>query len=551
MKISIQKTSKKVGNEEKKSTLLEKEKENENHEKIIKDYDIENEENNLLKNNIDNISNDENNDSKISNVDRDDIESFNINVLRKKLKETEKNLNDKKEEINILKKEIEDKDNKIKKISKLNNKLQFSLNDFSKQIDENLNNKDIYKNRKKPQFNLKSLFNNDELSKKELDNAMNIIKILQKDNNRLQSNIDNYEKINKLKDLENINKIKSDENSDLEKQIKILKKELKNYNLCLKKCKLYEKQINILNTENKSLKDNIKLLNNQLSKKAINEEEKEKQKLNYKTPPKNKSFLIKLDNSPISDRHKNNYNSIFYNYNNKTNTSLKLNQITTQNKFSSLPKINLKHKINFKSLSGININNINQKNNENTDEILKIYFNEEEIKILKTIFEKNLEDLESFKKKIHIIHKSKESLNSKYNLEIKKYNERILSAQEQIEYLNNKIRESEVNYRVLQTQINEFNIQKKLFQKKIKMLENDLLQKDNILKMNFGDYKLSEKKETNKKKDTNTNTNNRYADDSGVSNIINDESNNVESNKDKNSENDNESNESSFMKDDE
>ena len=37
-----------------------------------------------------------------------------------------------------------------------------------------------------------------------------------------------------------------------------------------------------------------------------------------------------------------------------------------------------------------------------------------------------------------IINKSKESLINKYNIEIKKYNERITSAQEQIEYLNGK-----------------------------------------------------------------------------------------------------------------
>ena len=76
---------------------------------------------------------------------------------------------------------------------------------------------------------------------------------------------------------------------------------------------------------------------------------------------------------------------------------------------------------------------------------MKIFFNEEEIDIINTIFKNNLNDFENFKKKLYIINKSKESLNNKYNLEIKKYNERIISAQEQIDYLNNKIRENEVN----------------------------------------------------------------------------------------------------------
>ena len=532
MKNSIKKYSKKTGNDDNISMIPEKGSENEDQKYKDNKY-IESEETISLKKYNYKNKDDEKNDSEIL------IDDSRIDKLIKKIKEEENMLDDKNKIINDLKKEIEEKDNIIKKITKINNKLQKKLNDFSKQIDDKLNNnKDIYKIKIKNKSNIKTNFNNDELSKKELNNAMNVIKILQKDNNRLQSTIDKYEKINKLKEIENINKIKSDENVELEKKIKILKKELNNYNLCLKKCKLYEIQINTLIKDNKNLKDNIKLLNSKLNKKTIEENEKEKEKENrkfdYGTPQKNKSFLIKLDNSP--------YN------NNRNKISLKLNHKTIQSNLSSLPKINSINKTPFKSNSNIKINNIVKKGDENSSQILKIYFNEEEIKIIEHIFKNNLNELEAFKKKMCIIHNSKEALKNKFNLEIRKYNERIKSAQEQIDYLNNKIRESEVNYRVLQTQLNEFNIQKKLFQKKIRILQSDLAQKDNILKANLVDFSLIDKREANmKNNNNNANNNNRIADDNGLSNIINAELNNNEVDNGKNSQNEKESNDSSFI----
>ena len=528
MKNSIKKYSKKVGDNENDLIIYEKENESEN-EKVF------NQENIILL--------EKENDLKDDSEDRESkiIEDYNnIDNLIKKIKDKENILNDKENEINNLKKEIEEKENKMKKIIITNNKLKQSLNEFSNQVDNKLLNiQENYENKQKYKWNLKNIAHNDELSKKELNNAMNIIKILQKDNQRLQSSIDNYEKINKLKDLENINKIKSDENSDLEKQIKILKQQLTNYNLYIKKCKIYETQISILNKENKSLKDNIKLLNNKLNKNKDNENEKEMNKFQGYSSPRKNIFSIKNDNAPNSERYNNNY-------------PLKLNKKTIEYNISSLPKINIKNKTPIKSNSEIKLK-ILKKNYDNNgvEEILNSFFTEQEIEIIKKIFKNNANNLELFKKKLYIIHKSKESLNNKYNLEIKKYNQRIISAQEQIQYLNDKIRENEVNYRVLQTQLNEFNIEKKLFQKKIKNLQEQLAQKDNILKINYIDYVINNKKVKNNK---NINKSKCIKTDiNGISNIINDDSksNNFGFNKDEISQDDNNINDSNFIKDDE
>ncbi len=492
-------------------------------------------------------------------------DEHNIDKLIKKIKDTEKKLNEKNNIINNLKKEIEDKENKIKVIIKTNNKLQQSLNYFSKQVDDKLfNSKGVYENMKKYKSNVKNNFDNEELNQKELNNAMNIIKILKNDNHRLQAAIDNYEKNTKLKDLESINRIKSDENSDLEREIKILKKELNDYNICIKKCKLYEAQISVLIKENKTLKDNNKMLNNKLYRKYPNKENNNALNNNYNSNNKENDNIryedylspnrirgIKNLSVLKKDKSNSNLNSdrqqVNQNKNNK-NIYLKLNHKTLNQSIGTLPSISLKNKTPYKSSSAVKLNNY-KKNYDNLNDILKVFFADEDIEIINKIFKNNSSGLEAFKLKLCIINKSKDSLSNKYNFEIKKYNERILSAQEQIEYLNSKIRESEVNYRVLQTQMNEFNIQKKLLQKKIKVLEADLVEKDNILKMNFADEDTNNKGITNNK---NENNNNKYTveEDGSSSNIEledtnnNNNKNNTESNKDenKNSKNDSNSN---------
>ena len=412
-------------------------------------------------------------------------------ILLKKLKEQEKELNEKNKVINDLRIEIKEKENKIKLISKTNNKLKISLDEFSKKIDEKLFNKNIIEYSKKSKSNIKNN-NNDELNEKELKNAMNIIKILKKDNLRLQNAIDNYEKINKMRELESSNKIKDDQNINLENQIKVLKKELNDYNLCLKKCKIYESQLEILNKEIKSFKDNNKILKNKLS----NQKQKNDYLLNENQGNKDYFSPKRIDNIFYVKKSKNMFNSNSNRYkinlyDNFKGLNDKEENVKSNNRYSnlqkrvgSLPTINSKSNINSKNNSPSGLNSY-KKNYENNKDILKIFFNEEDIVVINKIFKNDLKGFESFKMKLCIINNSKEALNNKYNLEIRRYNERIKSAQEQIEYLNNKIRESEVNYRVLQTQMNEFNIQKKLLIKKIKALEENLIHKDNMLKLNL------------------------------------------------------------------
>ena len=477
-------------------------------------------------------------------------EKFNLEKLLKKIKDQEKELNDKNSIINDLRNEIQEKENKIKLITKTNNKLKNSMDEFSKKMDEKLfNNKNLIENLKKSKYKIKYNNYNDQLNQKELNNAMNMIKILKNDNLRLQNAIDNYEKINKMKELESNNKIKEDQNTNLENQIKILKKDLNKYHLCLKKCKIYERQIEILNKEIKTFKDNNKALKNKLS----NSIQKNNSAADLLSDNKvNQGYISprKLDNILYMNKNKNTHNlnttrykiklnDNFISINNKDNY-LKLNNnraTNLQKSMESLPTIVNKSKMNSKNNSPSGLNSY-KKNFENQKDILKIFFNKEDIETINDIFKNNLNALESFKLKLCIINKSKESLNNRYNIEIKKYNERIKSAQEQIEYLNNKIRESEVNYRVLQTQMNEFDIQKRLLLKKIKKLEQNLIEKDNLLKLNLiGEENNNKINNENKKNENYSNENSENNESSKISNEIESDNNSDSDKSNKNTEN--------------
>ena len=66
--------------------------------------------------------------------------------------------------------------------------------------------------------------------------------------------------------------------------------------------------------------------------------------------------------------------------------------------------------------------------------------------------------------------------------------------------MSGKNRETEVNYKKLQTQMNEYNIQKKLLHKKIKTLEQNLIDRENYISENFADIMENNKNEDNNKK---------------------------------------------------
>ena len=237
-------------------------------------------------------------------------------------------------------------------------------------------------------------------------------------------------------------------------------------------------------------------MNDQLYKRNQNFENEGTDNKNNLSTKRKRISLIKLNKSSSQRNIFNKFQfKININPQNKNNNktrniySMKNTPTIVKNQnLISLPTINSpKNNISTKKSNSLSKLTFLKKNyTENIEDILPQFFSSEEVELIKNkIFRNNSEGLEAFKIKLCIINKSKESLINKYNNEIKKYKERLASTQEQIDYLNNKIRQLEINCQVLNAQKNEDVIKKKFLQKKIKNLEKNLEEKNNILKLGF------------------------------------------------------------------
>ena len=457
-----------------------------------------------------------------------DEESKNAELL-KKIKDLEEKLSSSNNIINNLN---NNKDIVIQKLTKTNKKLQNSLEKISKKLDERLLNTNIFK-----KLNIKSrqklgvsfstnnrnsssgLYNNGgtshlsddmvsknniRLKEKELNNAVNMIKILTNDNKKLQNKVDEFEKNQKL------------EKEQKEKEKNIINKELEEHKACKEKLEKYKEKIRNLSEKNHILQEkiysiksrrqnislfNIKNKNNSYTNNDLNESENDNSQENYKTKKK----LFKKSNNSISlDKN--------LSVTNKKEKVINLKKIgidLLKQQKGSLPKINTN-----KNKSNYNLNYNYQINNN-----INNLFNVDEMQQLNKVFKNNEDLFVIIVKKIEIIQKSKESLNNKFNSEKKQYIERIYSMQQHIDYLNGKIRENELKINILQSQLNENTIHKKQLIKKVKILASGLElneyngnknNQDNINNKTKTDNKTNEEANDNKSSNqlNNNNTNN-------------------------------------------
>jgi hypothetical protein len=411
---------------------------------------------------------------------KSDEEDKNKELLNR-IKELEEKLSSSNKIINNLN---NNKDIVIQKLTKTNNKLKNSLENISQKLDEKLLNINLFKKRNNNisqkfgasfSTNNRSMISgkyngpishlsddlttqkNNRLKEKELNNAVNMIKILTNDNKRLQNKVNELEK----------NKVLEKENKDIEKMK--IEKELREHKTCKEKIEKYKEKIRKLSDKNHMLLEKIFLIKskkqnssifqikNIYNKKDRNEKDKDNSEDNSINKYKTKIKLYKKINNSISlDKaiNKSKKDDII----NIKKIGIEL--VRTQN--SSLPKIN--------SNTNKSVYKLNYQNNSNINNI----FNIEEKQQLNKIFKNNEEFFNIIVKKIEIIQKSKESLNNKFKIEKKQYIERIYSMQQQIDYLNGKIRENELKINILQSQLNENNIYKRQLLKKVKILSAGL-----------------------------------------------------------------------------
>ena len=421
-----------INNEETKGNIksigeeIEEEEEYEEEEEIEEKKEEDDNMNDIVPNDEKIIHNNNYNNEnfrKLNQIDNINIVKNNNTTNRNKVNEKDINSNDNNEfldKINELEKTLNEKDKIIKNLINKNSQLRDSLVDFSKKLD-----KQISKNK----TNKRNINNNindiNKVKDKELDNAIHMVKFLRNDTQRLQKIIEE----NKIK-LENE---KREYQNILEAnnkyKIKIQKLEEKNK-------KLFEENVKLKkNINEEQLRTNLKLLIDPKVNETDNlNKDKEIQKNNNKNV-KTRQINIKL----------------YKPKNSATNNSCNLQ------KSSSLPKIKIK--------------NLNIKKEEN--EKLKNIFNDEEISKIKNSFMNDKEFYDEFINKINILNKSKETLNKKYNYEIKMLTERISSMQKQIKYLEIKIKEKDIQLKISKSEINQnIDINKQLI-KKLKQVENN------------------------------------------------------------------------------
>ena len=304
------------------------------------------------------------------------------------------------------------------------------------------------------ELNQKS-FSENLVKEKELNNAISIIKILKLDNQKLQNKLDEIEK---NKEIEKQNQDKN--------QI-LMQRELQDHKLCKQKIESLHEKIKKLTEKNKGLVDKLIYGKNKIGNKT-----------------NNNNLLFNESDDDSDEDNGGNYYKIKKKLNN-----LSINRLSKKSNLINIKKFGVIKKSN--SLPKINIMNSQQLNsNKNNNTIINInnIFNVDEMNQINQVFNKNKNAniYNIIIKKLEILQKSKESIDNKYKFEQKKKKKRMVSMQQQIDYLNEKIRENELKINILQAQLNESKIEKKQLLKRIKILkegfefnEFNIIQKEN------------------------------------------------------------------------
>ena len=442
-------------NKQKKMNIIEEEK-NSSTKKAEIFINLVKDNNNNKNNNKSNKNNSKNN-NKIINIENNNYAKKDLNyklkaeILEKENIEIKNNLNKKQEE--------------IQKLSKINYKLRKNLEKVSSKVDtllkkanENFEKLKINKAADRLNQNKQNDLNNasanekDSLSKeKQLKTSLSLIHYLTKDNKKLKEEIENLNRLSGVDthSLELLKK-KEDEIMGLNDEIRKLKDEMNQLKYAEKTIEDLKKKIILLN-------DKI----NKLNKKCAElKEENENIKLNNNSNYGNNSNNTNAGNNKVL--------SIINKSHNK-----KVNKILNSRNFSNKKNILLRQR-------SSSLNNLRKKNIMkfcSTGKNFYKLFNESEQKAISTLFESE-EDLKSFKQKIEILEKRNFSAEKQFEKEIKDLKKLVHDKEEEIKTINNKMRESELKIKGLESKSKEKENEKE--KDKSKSKEKQKIKKLNV-----------------------------------------------------------------------
>ena len=391
----------------------------------------------------------------LNSGDRDKI----IKILQRKVEYYELYINNLNLLIQHLRNDIHKKEKIMHLLTDTNTQMKKALNNFSKQLDKKLIEVNNTTNKNKAYKNSKSTIKlidtkngfmeegkniNSELSK-----ALARNRLLQKDNDNLKNLLDMTNNAEKIKEQENLNKTLKEENAKLEDEIHQIKRDLVDHSYCEKKRESLLEKIKYLTEDNKQLKKQIRKL-------TLENQSSQDNLLNM-----TKMNMTKMN---LNDKNKNDFSSGQNNLN--TTRSRDYNKKSKEH----LPKITIKRK--------------KEENNKKDNEIEHL-IDKEEIYILIQLFQGDESKFSEFKKKLISYAKCKESIINKYKADEKLKNKKVYSMQEEIEYLNHKVKESEMRINIFQQQINDKDFKNKKLKKQ---LIEEKKEKENTAQK-FNDFK--------------------------------------------------------------
>ena len=391
----------------------------------------------------------------LNSGDRDKI----IKILQRKVEYYELYINNLNLLIQHLRNDIHKKEKIMHLLTDTNTQMKKALNNFSKQLDKKLIEVNNTTNKNKAYKNSKSTIKlidtkngfmeegkniNSELSK-----ALARNRLLQKDNDNLKNLLDMTNNAEKIKEQENLNKTLKEENAKLEDEIHQIKRDLVDHSYCEKKRESLLEKIKYLTEDNKQLKKQIRKL-------TLENQSSQDNLLNM-----TKMNMTKMN---LNDKNKNDFSSGQNNLN--TTRSRDYNKKSKEH----LPKITIKSK--------------KEENNKKDNEIEHL-IDKEEIYILIQLFQGDESKFSEFKKKLISYAKCKESIINKYKADEKLKNKKVYSMQEEIEYLNHKVKESEMRINIFQQQINDKDFKNKKLKKQ---LIEEKKEKENTAQK-FNDFK--------------------------------------------------------------
>lgn len=357
------------------------------------------------------------------------------------------------EEVKNLKKELSIKSNNLDILILSNKKQNLALNKLKKQIEEitNKNEKDEEK--------IKEGGSILKIKDKKVLNAINKMKILKNENEKMKKILYESEDYNKKINLEDKRKNNKGKIDELTNEKNILIKELEQHKLCIKEQNKYKEEYNKLKLELKELKSKIKDAQIKIEK-LINEH--------------NKNNNIKITNYFVK-------RNININNNLKININLAKNKLSSS---SSTPNFRL-----FKNKVLILNENRKNKNIElpiiNSNSMIlknKPIINNSFNKKIKEFLNGDEDQYMTLMNKINNLENNKKIKENKHANELKKYDSKILNLDEKYHYLNINSKESNINIRFLKYKLSIIKNGNKKILKKLNELKKEFKAKDCITK---------------------------------------------------------------------